>query len=161
MTTMYAEQTDSACQTTKKPYRVLLVTGIYPTEQAPHKGTFIKSQVDSLIAEGLEVEVIHPGPGPLPLRYASAIGQVFLRTLTRRFDIVHGHYGQWCLFARMQWTTPVVASFMGDDLLGTVTADARYSKKSEFVVRISQWLCRQVDAAIVKSDGMQKAVSVS
>jgi glycosyltransferase involved in cell wall biosynthesis len=61
----------------------------------------------------------------------------------------------------MQWTTPVVASFMGDDLLGTVTADARYSKKSAFVVHISQWLCQQVDAAIVKSEGMQKAVSVS
>ena len=148
-------------QTKKHALRVLMVTGVYPTEQIPHAGTFIKSQADSLIAAGLEVEVIHPKPGPVALRYASAMMQVFVKTLTGRFDIVHGHYGQWCLFARMQWTTPVVASFMGDDLLGTVTADARYSKKSAFVVRISQWLCRQVDAAIVKSEGMQKAVSVS
>src|SRR5437588_2357170 len=151
----------TASQTTRQPLRVLLVTGVYPTEKLPHKGTFIKSQADSLRAAGVDIEVHHPRPGPIVLRYPLTIMQIFLKTITSDFDIVHGHYGQWCLFARMQWTTPVVASFMGDDLLGTVTADARYSKKSEFVVRISQWLCRQVDAAIVKSDGMQKAVSVS
>src|SRR5438046_9579451 len=147
--------------TPNKPLRVLMVTGVYPTEEFPDSGTFIKTQVDSLIAAGLEVHVIHPKPGPALFRYASAAIQVFVKTLTGRFDIVHGHYGQWCLLARMQWTTPVVASFMGDDLLGTVTANARYSKKSAFVVHISHWLCRQVDAAIVKSEGMQKAVSVS
>src|SRR6266704_1290913 len=93
-------------QTIKQALRVLMVTGVYPTEQIPHAGTFIKSQADSLIAAGLEVEVIHPKPGP-------------------------------------------------------VAADARYSKQSAFVEHISHWLCRQVDAAIVKSEGMQKAVSVS
>jgi teichuronic acid biosynthesis glycosyltransferase TuaC len=148
-------------QIIKQALRVLIVTGVYPTEQIPHAGTFIKSQADSLIAAGLEVEVIHPKPGPVALRYASAMMQVFAKTLTGRFDIVHGHYGQWCLFARMQWTTPVVASFMGDDLLGNLTAKGDYSKKGTFVMGISRWLCRQVDAAIVKSEGMQKAVSVS
>ncbi len=134
-----------------------MVTGVYPTEQAPHKGTFIKSQVDSLIAEGLEVEIIHPKPGPVPLRYASAALQVFRKTLTKRFDIVHGHYGQWCFFARMQWTTPVVASFLGDDLLGTVNAQGEYSKMSALIVRMSRWLCRRVDAVIVKSQGMKQS----
>src|SRR5207248_4717408 len=146
MSTTSAEQTDSAFQTTKKAYRVLVVTGVYPTGQSPHKGTFIKSQVDSLIAQGLEVEVIHPKPGPVPLRYASAILQVFLKTLTGRYDIVHGHYGQWCFFARMQWTTPVAASFLGDDLLGTVNVQGGYSKMSALIVRISRWLCQRVDA---------------
>src|SRR6266849_9750127 len=95
-------------ETTRKPVRVLVVTGVYPTEQLPHLGTFIKSQVDSLIAAGLEVEIIHPKPGPVLLRYARAAIQVFFKTLTGHFDIVHGHFVQWCLIARMQWTTPVV-----------------------------------------------------
>ncbi|MHB8596508.1 MAG: hypothetical protein ACYDER_06820, partial [Ktedonobacteraceae bacterium] len=36
---------------THKPasLRVLMVTGIYPTRGKPHSGTFIQSQVDSLI----------------------------------------------------------------------------------------------------------------
>jgi teichuronic acid biosynthesis glycosyltransferase TuaC len=144
-------------QTTKKQSHALMITGVYPTEQVPYLGTFIKSQVDSLIAAGLEVEIIHPKPGPVLLRYASAAVQVFFKTLTGHFDIVHGHFVQWCLIARMQWTTPVIASFLGDDLLGTVTVNGSYSKKRALLVHVSRWLCQHVDAVIVKSEGMKKA----
>ena len=59
----------------------------------------------------------------------------------------------------MQWTTPVVASFLGDDLLGTVNGQGGYSKKSLMIMRMSRWLCRRVDAVIVKSEGMKKAAA--
>jgi len=154
MSSTYSRQ-----QTIEKPFRVLMVTGVYPTEQKPHSGTFIKSQVDSLIAAGLEVELLLPKPGPSPMRYLAAIVQVFLKTLTGGFDIVHAHYGLWCLTARTQWTTPVVASFMGDDLLGTVTAGGGYSKKGAVVAGISRYLCRRVDAVIVKTEAMKEAAS--
>lgn len=134
-----------------------MVTGIYPTAARPDKGTYIKSQVDSLIAAGIEVEVIHPRPGPVPLRYALAISQVFLKTLTKQFDIVHGHYGLWCLTTRIQWTTPVVASFLGSDILGVVNAEGKYSAFGNLVAGISRWLCKHVDAVIVKSDEMKSA----
>lgn len=151
--------TDSKQQATKKPFRVLMVTGVYPTEQRPHSGTFIKSQADSLSAADLEVEVIHPKSGPVVLRYARAAMQVFLKTLTGRFDVVHGHYGTWCLVARMQWMTPVVASFLGTDVLGIMKADGSYSNRGALFIRISRWLCRRVDAVIVKSEGMKKTLS--
>src|SRR5205809_6623482 len=144
-------------QTTTKTLRVLMVTGAYPTHQRPHSCTFIKSQVDSLLAEGLEVKVIHPKPGPAPLRYASAALQVFLKTLTCRFDIVHGHYGLWCLAARLQWTTPVVASFLGADLLGELTANGGFTRKGTCIVHASRRLCDVVDAVTVKSAAMKKA----
>jgi len=150
---------DSKLQDTDKPLRVLMVTGIYPTEHKPHSGTFIKSQVDSLITAGLEVELIHPKPGPVPIRYATAALQVFLKTLTGHFEVVHGHYGLWCLAARLQWTTPVVASFLGSDLLGVVTADGSTSKKGALVVQISRWLCHLVNAVTVKTEQMKKAAS--
>lgn len=146
-------------QTTHKSFRVLMLTGIYPTEQHPHFGTFVKTQVDSLVAEGLEVDIVHPKPGPVPIRYASAVIQIFLKTLTGRFDVVHGHYGLWCLLTRLQWTTPVVADYLGDDLLGTVKTDGHYSKKGAFVVMVSRWLCRHVDAVLVKTEQMKKAAS--
>ncbi len=142
---------------TKKPLRVLMVTGIYPTEHNPHSGTFIKSQVDSLVAIGVEVEIIHPKPGPVLFRYLSAATHVFLKTLTGKFDIVHGHYGQWCLLARLQWTTPVVASFLGSDLLGDVTLDGHLTKKGLLIKHMSRWLCKQVDAVTVKTEEMKKA----
>ena len=149
--------TNPNLQASKTPYRVLMVTGVYPTEQIPHSGTFIKTQVDSLVAEGLEVEVIHPNSGQVPLRYISAAVQVFLKTLTGHFDIVNGYYGLWCLAARMQWTTPVVATYIGGDLLGELYADGGSRQKSELVVHASRWLCYLVDSVIVKSEGMKKA----
>ena len=141
---------------TNKPFRVLVVTGVYPTERRPHAGTFIKSQVDSLIEAGLEVEVLHPQAGPSLLRYYSATIQVFLKTLTGRYDVVHGQYGLWCLTARLQWRTPVVASFLGDDILGTVTVEGNYSIKGKIVAALSRRLCHMVEAVIVKSAQMQE-----
>ena len=41
-----------------------MVTGVYPTKQNPHSGTFIKNQADSLLAAGLEIVLHHPKPGP-------------------------------------------------------------------------------------------------
>jgi teichuronic acid biosynthesis glycosyltransferase TuaC len=140
-----------------KKYRILMVSGIYPTEERPHSGTFVKALVDALLARGHEVEVVHPRPGPSPLRYFSATLQVFFKTLTKRFDIVHGQYGLWCLGARMQWTTAVVASYLGDDLLGTVTANGGFSKKSLLVMRVSQWLGQHVEIVNVKTEQMKKA----
>ena len=140
----------------REPLRVLMVTPIYPTEQQPHSGTFIKSQVDSLIAAGVEVEIIHPGPGPRPLRYLWAIAQVWRKARSKRFDLIHGHYGQWCLFARLQWALPVVASFLGDDLLGRPLGDGKYSKFVALNVRVSRWLAKRVDAVIVKSAQMMR-----
>jgi glycosyltransferase involved in cell wall biosynthesis len=138
-------------------YKILMVTGIYPTARKPHCGTFIKPLVDALRAEGHQVDLIHPGPAPAPVRYLWAAVLVFLKTLSGRYDIVHGHYGLWCLAARMQWRAATVAAFLGDDLLGTITTRGRYSKKSRLVARISRWLCRVSDAATVKSEQMKLA----
>ena len=135
--------------------RVLMVTGVYPTERHPHAGTFIKSQVDSLIAAGLKVDILHPRPGPALLRYITTAIRVFAKTLTGRYDVVHGHYGLWCLIARLQWRAPVVASFLGDDILGTITAEGCYSTKGRIVAAISRKLCYLADAVIVKSMQMK------
>lgn len=147
-------------QNVKETYRVLMVTGIYPTERKPHSGTFIKPIVDSLRDAGHEVDIIHPAPMSAPLRYVWATLLVFFKTLGGRYDIVHGHYGLWCLAARLQWRAAVVSAFLGDDLLGTITSDGRYSKKSLLVVAISRWLCRVSDAATVKSEQMKKVAGV-
>ena len=144
-------------QPSPSPLRVLMVTGVYPTEKRPHAGTFIKTLVDALRKAGVEVEVIHPAPGPVLWRYLLAICQVWWKTWRGNIDIVHGHYGQWCLFARLQWRVPVVAAFLGDDLLGTITARGGYSLQGKVIVRLSRWLCRHVDAALVKSEQMRAA----
>ena len=66
----------------KKPLRILMVAGVYPTAQKPHAGTFIKAQADSLVAADLEVEVIYPKPGPRP-------GSLCLGDLTGLLEDTH------------------------------------------------------------------------
>lgn len=155
---MARDLSSSGKQMHRGPLRVLTVSGIYPTKERPHSGTYIKSQVDSLVEAGAEIEVLHPAHGPSPLRYVSAAVRVFLKTLTGSFDVVHGHYGLWCLVARMQWTTPVVASFLGSDLLGDPAATGGHTRKGALVTHISRWLTRRVDAVIVKSEQMRMLV---
>jgi glycosyltransferase involved in cell wall biosynthesis len=138
--------------------RVLMVSGVFPTERAPHLGTHIKSQIDSLAQAGIEVEVIYPAPGIAAIRYAKAALEVLCRTLTRRYDVVHGHYGLWCLAARFQWTTPVVASFMGSDLFGEGRTDGKPTIKSVVIGRVSRSLSRHVDVVIVKSEYLKRLV---
>lgn len=145
----------------RRNYRILMVTGIYPTAQKPHSGTFIKPIVDALRAQGHEVDLIHPGPAPAPLRYLWAACQVFYKTVSQHYDIVHGHYGLWCLVARLQWKAAVVSAFLGDDLLGTITAKGKRSKKSLLVAHISRWLCGISHAATVKSEQMKMAAGRS
>ena len=152
-TLLLAKQSD---KTPNRLYHVLMVTGVYPSHEQPHSGTFIKSQVESLKKAGVTVEILHPGPGPMPLRYVRATLQVFLKTLTGRFDIIHGHFGLWCFATRMQWTTPIVVSFLGDDLLGKPSVRGGFTRKSKLVISVSRWLCSRVDAVIVKSEEMKK-----
>ena len=137
---------------------ILIVSGVYPTPDRPHSGTFIRSQVESLIDAGAEVTVIHPPPGPVPVRYARAVLRVLLETTRRRYDVVHGHYGLWCLVARLQWSAPIVASFLGDDVLGTRTPAGDITPKSRVVAALSRGLARVVDAVIVKSEEMRRAI---
>lgn len=147
----------SKIETAERPLRILMVTGIYPTPQKPHKGTFIKSQIGSLIEAGLEVDVIHPDPDkPTSLRYLMALGQALGKTLTKKYDIVHGHYSLWGAIARFYLRAPLVCSFLGDDILGTVTADGSYSQKGKAVNRLSQILCQLSGAVIVKSQEMKQ-----
>jgi glycosyltransferase involved in cell wall biosynthesis len=138
--------------------RVLMVTGIYPTAHRPHSGTFIKTLADAVEASGIQVEVVHPAPGPVPLRYASAAIHVFVKTLTKRYDVVHGHYSLWCVPARLQWTTPVIAAYLGSDVLGVPTHSGAPTRKGIFVSHLSRWLCRYVDAVTVKSEQMKQTL---
>lgn len=142
----------------KRPLRVLMVTGIYPTPRQPHSGTFVKTLVDALATSGIGIEIVHPRPAPVPLRYVSATVQVFFRTLRHEFDIVHGHYGLWCLAARMQWTTPVIAAYLGSDVLGDPRSDGSLTTKGRITTAVSRWLCRFVDVVTVKTDEMRRAL---
>jgi teichuronic acid biosynthesis glycosyltransferase TuaC len=134
--------------------RVLMVTGMYPTTRRPHFGTFVASQIESLRAAGLDIELVFPARGPALWRYPRGAAEVFFRTLLRRYDVVHAHYGLWGWAARAQWRAPVVMSFCGSDVLGGAREDGSITRLSWLVVLAGRLLARAVDAVVVKSQEM-------
>jgi glycosyltransferase involved in cell wall biosynthesis len=131
--------------------KVLIMTAIYPTPENPAFGSFVRSQAKSLERAGVSIEVL-----VLQGRYRKAIypkGVVELRSRLRRgpVDVIHAHYSYVGMVARTQWKVPVVVTYHGDDLLGTVNERGKKTRLSGLIVAAGKKLAQHVDAAIVQS----------
>ncbi|MCC6650247.1 MAG: glycosyltransferase [Candidatus Eisenbacteria bacterium] len=137
--------------------RVLVVTNMWPSEQRPHWGAFVKSQVDSLSAAGIE-NTIHEIEGWKSMgRYVSALRA--LPAIAKRCgaQLVHAHYGySGAACARVR--LPLVVSFCGDDLLGRPDEAGRLSFKSRALIPLSRWAAGRADGVIVKSEEMRRVI---
>ena len=97
--------------------RVLIVTNMWPTEERPALGGFVRDQVDALRAiDGLDVELFAFTPGGGLRPYLDAARALRRRYRGESFDVVHAHYGltAWCTLALRQ--RPRVVTFHGTDL---------------------------------------------
>ena len=73
--------------------RVLHITTNYPTEDHPIFGIFVKEQVESLEALGLECDVLYcDRRGRGTWMYLTYIPRIWWRILTGRYDVVHCHH---------------------------------------------------------------------
>jgi len=100
--------------------RVLIMTAMYPTPENPAFGSFIRTQVESLRRAGVDVEVLILRGRARKWNYLKGIIQLRRRLARGSIDLVHAHYGFVGMIARTQWKVPVVVTYHGDDLLGTV-----------------------------------------
>ena len=95
--------------------RVLVVTNLWPTPEAPARGGFVKDQVEALGAiDGVSVEVFSFGLGAR--EYLRAAAAVRRRYAKERFDVVHAHYGLCGWTALAARHAPHVVTFHGTDL---------------------------------------------
>lgn len=97
--------------------RVLVVTNMWPSDERPALGRFVRDQVESLRRiDGLEVEVFAFAGGG-PAAYARAGRRLRARFGREHFDVVHAHYGLsgWPALA-LRGTAPLVLTFHGTDL---------------------------------------------
>lgn len=98
--------------------RVLVVTNLYPTENRPTRGMFVKEQVESMQEcysdLAIDVRVIE---GDRP-RWAYLREILLLPAVVKkgRYDIVHAHFGL-TLVSTLFVRAAVVVTFHGSDLL--------------------------------------------
>jgi len=136
--------------------RVLMVTPQLPRPGRPGTLAPTVRQIESIRALGIDVQVLEVR-GVKRLKYLQRLPD--LRSLAASVDLIHAHFGYCGWLARSQRSTPIVVSFMGDDLLGTPDGSGRISAFSRCVVRADCWLARAVDAVIVKSADMARIIA--
>ena len=91
--------------------KVLVVTNMYPHATKPSMGVFVKEQVDSLRALGLEVDVLFVNGPASRANYLRGVLSFWHRLMRYRYDLIHAHYIYSGLIARMQARCPVVITF--------------------------------------------------
>jgi glycosyltransferase involved in cell wall biosynthesis len=134
--------------------KVLLATAIYPTAENPAWGTFVRTQVEYLKRAGVIVELLLVQGRPQKLMYAKAALELRRRLAEDSIDLVHAHYSYVGMISRMQWKVPVVVSYCGDDILGTISANGKPTVFSKVAVMAGRILSHHTDAVIVKSQEM-------
>ena len=132
--------------------KALIMTSMYPTPANPVCGTFIRTQVECLKKEGVDVELLLLRGRFRKWDYARAIVQLRREIARGSIDVVHAHYGFVGMVARTQWNLPVVVTYHGGDLMGLVVNDRGGRAWSGPVTAAGgRVLARSIDASIVQS----------
>jgi teichuronic acid biosynthesis glycosyltransferase TuaC len=134
--------------------KVLVITAIWPNADNPAFGSFVRSQVLCLERAGLDVEVLVLNGRYRKLIYPRGVFQLRKRIADGSIDLVHAHYGLVGMVARIQWKVPVVVTYHGDDVLGTVNRRGEKTKVSRVIAAMGRTLGQFVNAVIVQSKQM-------
>ncbi len=141
---------------TGRPIRVLMLTCAWPPPDRPgYTTTFVRRQVDSLRAAGVEIEVFSFASGMRPSNYLRAWVGARRHMQRGDYDLVHAQFGQSGLVA-LPKRLPLVVTFRGDDLEGIVGDDLRLTPAGRVLKFVSQVVARAADACIVVSEHQKR-----
>ena len=142
--------------------RVLVICPELPRDDCPGSMAPTARQIESLRRFGVEVDVVDMRGIP-KLKYLLLMPKI--RRLAKKVDIVHAHFGfcAWLAYlgTRCMWRKPpLVISFMGDDLLGTVYNDRGDTEWfSRQMVKANRWIAYHAKHVIVKSEQMARVIA--
>ncbi len=97
-----------------------MITNVWPHAERPAYGPFVKVTVDGVRAQGVACDVlfIRGYRGPVAYLAGALACLVVALAEPRRYRLAHCHGGETALVARFFWGAPLVASYLGTDLLG-------------------------------------------
>lgn len=141
--------------------RVLQIVGDLPSRERPWVQPFVASQIESLRRLGIHLDVLELGIccGAGWRKYAGGVPRVRHLVKKNHYDCIHAHYSYCGWVARAQWSTPVIVSLMGDDLLGEANWQGAQTTRGHLDCLMSRLLTRCVDHVVVKSVAMMRRVS--
>lgn len=100
--------------------RLLVMTNLWPFDERPAYGPFIRDGVIGLRRQGVACDVLFLRGYRSPLTYLAGALAALLIPLAypSRYELLHCHGGETALPARFFLGGPVIASYIGTDILG-------------------------------------------
>lgn len=141
--------------------RVLYITNMYPTSENSAFGIFVKEQINSLRALGIDGDVFLIKGRLRRSKYLTSIIHIGSVLMGKKYDLVHVYFGytgmvvlltKW-LFGRKQ---PTVVTFLGSDILGKVVESKGRKKTKRGLSLICRESARFFDQVIVVSSEMKR-----
>jgi len=132
--------------------RVMFITSQWPSSTRPSIAPFVKREVESLIASGVDLDLFVYKGGWSLWSYFRATSEMRRRLNLSHYDLLHARFGQCGLVARAQLRVPVVVTYGGSDVQGSPHFSGRYRYRSYVLRGISWMLSLLVDEVIVVSD---------
>jgi teichuronic acid biosynthesis glycosyltransferase TuaC len=114
---------------------VLMVTNAWPHAERPTQGTFVLHTVDGIVEQGVRCDVLLiRGYRGLYVYLLGCVLMLMLSVTSRgKYRIIHCHGGETALVARFFLSVPVLASYLGTDILGP--KEGRMSERVKCYVR--------------------------
>ena len=97
--------------------KVLAVINMYPYENHPYYGIFVKEQLEMLEEFGIEFDMLFLNGKKNKFNYLRGIFQILKKVRKEKFDIVHAHYVFCGILARLQFRYPIVLTHHGIEVL--------------------------------------------
>jgi hypothetical protein len=105
--------------------RVLVFTNMYPTDDAPFYGSFVRDEVEALKRAGVDVDVYFVNGRASKRNYAGMPSGFKRRIREQHYDVIHEHHSFFALVASMQHEVPVVWTFHE----GEISGDSSYARR--------------------------------
>jgi glycosyltransferase involved in cell wall biosynthesis len=136
----------------KETIHVLVITNLYPTEEDPAASPAVKNQIDELQDMGIQIDLLRIEEENVLSYLAVAIKVFLLNFQAKRYDLIQSYYGYSGFIARLQLRCPVVATFVGSDILHS--SGKLWANKDALIGRLA---ARLVDEVIVMTEEMKRA----
>lgn len=101
--------------------RVLVFTNMYPCDEDPSYGVFVREQVEGLRREGIEVDVLFINGRRSRLNYLKGVVRFLVRCRSDYYDLIHAHHTYCAAIARLQSRYPVILTLHEGEILHSIS----------------------------------------
>lgn len=127
-----------------------MITPGWPNDSNPNSSPFIVRQYNSLIENGIDVDLFYFQGNRNPINYILSWLKLRKILLTKSYQLIHAQWGYSAILA-LPTKTPLVITYRGSDLEGIINEKGYNSIFGKLLIIISKWLSHYANEIVVVS----------